>query len=252
MNYSNHTYLIRCLTNLHVGSGENNYGIIDKQIQRDTISSVPIIHSSGLKGAIREYFEEVVGLKSDKMTELFGSDKDTKDALQQGALRFFEASLISIPVRAKDSNLFYKSTFDSLINEFNNRMNVLGENVVKIDPKPSLNTVKAKTEFGELELYNEPLLGENIVKIEDSKMREVLKRLPVIARNSLENGQSENLWYEEVVPRESLFYFSIAVPSNLVKADFDHDFNANFHECIIQIGANATIGYGQCKITKIP
>ena len=31
--------------------------------------------------------------------------------------------------------------------------------------------------------------------------------LPVMARNHLENGISDNLWYEEVVPYKSIFCF---------------------------------------------
>lgn len=77
--------------------------------------------------------------------------------------------------------------------------------------------------------------------------------LPVIARNQLENGESKNLWYEEVVPRESKFYFFIVEEkANDLKSDNYRDL---FEECleadIIQIGANATIGYGYTKIKKI-
>lgn len=33
--------------------------------------------------------------------------------------------------------------------------------------------------------------------------------LPVLARNKLDNGISKNLWYEQVVPHESLFAFAV-------------------------------------------
>lgn len=51
-------YVINTLSNMHVGSGEVNYGVIDNLIQRDSVTNLPNINSSGLKGAIREYFKE--------------------------------------------------------------------------------------------------------------------------------------------------------------------------------------------------
>ena len=54
--YKNEAYIIRTKTNLHAGSGDTNFGIVDKQVQRDSISNLPIINSSSLKGAIRDHF----------------------------------------------------------------------------------------------------------------------------------------------------------------------------------------------------
>ena len=49
-------WLIIARSNLHVGN-ENvtNYGLIDKAIQRDSLTDLPCINSSSLKGAINEY-----------------------------------------------------------------------------------------------------------------------------------------------------------------------------------------------------
>ena len=49
-------YLIECLTNMHVGSGGANYGVVDNLVQRDSVTNIPIINSSSLKGALREFF----------------------------------------------------------------------------------------------------------------------------------------------------------------------------------------------------
>ena len=46
-------YVINTLSNMHVGSGEVNYGVIDNLIQRDSVTNLPNINYSGLKGAIR-------------------------------------------------------------------------------------------------------------------------------------------------------------------------------------------------------
>ena len=59
---------------------------------------------------------------------------------------------------------------------------------------------------------------------------------------------SANLWYEEIVPRESRFYFNIERPNK----EEDELFKAlPFHGNKIQVGGNATVGYGLCKLKKI-
>lgn len=32
-------YFIQCITNMHVGSGDANYGIVDKLVQRDPVTN---------------------------------------------------------------------------------------------------------------------------------------------------------------------------------------------------------------------
>ena len=66
--------------------------------------------------------------------------------------------------------------------------------------------------------------------------------LPIIARNCLENGESTNLWYEQVLPSKSVLATIIEGPEDLDNA---------LNEKIVQIGANATIGYGYCKFIKL-
>ena len=72
-------YGLKCITNLFVGNGDNSYGIIDNQVEKDPILETPIIPSSSLKGSLRDFFEN----NSDnniKITEIFGSDaKETKN-----------------------------------------------------------------------------------------------------------------------------------------------------------------------------
>jgi len=52
-------YTIKCLTNLHVGSGDINFNVIDNQVQRDSVTNLPNINSSSLKGAFREHFSKI-------------------------------------------------------------------------------------------------------------------------------------------------------------------------------------------------
>ena len=40
---------ISCLTNLHVGSGDIKFEIIDGQVEKDPITNYPVIFASGVK-----------------------------------------------------------------------------------------------------------------------------------------------------------------------------------------------------------
>ena len=51
-------YTIECISNLHVGSGQDNDGVIDGLIQRDVVTDLPCINASSLKGALREHCEK--------------------------------------------------------------------------------------------------------------------------------------------------------------------------------------------------
>ena len=58
------------------------------------------------------------------------------------------------------------------------------------------------------------------------------------------------MWYEEVVPHKSIFYFAVvdstSEPENLLEV-----FTDSVREKIIQFGANASVGYGLCKVIKV-
>lgn len=71
--------------------------------------------------------------------------------------------------------------------------------------------------------------------------------LPIVARNQLEDGLSNNLWYEEIVPHESIFYFAIMCPDNCKNFEkFDEELRSD----IVRFGGGASIGYGYCKIEE--
>lgn len=94
------------------------------------------------------------------------------------------------------------------------------------------------------------LLGERIALFNHADLKRIAGDLPIIARNNLENGESVNLWYEEVVPRESRFYFLIKYYHN---GDANNLFENELsnHNNICQIGGNASVGYGYQKIQSL-
>ncbi len=256
------SYLIRCLTNLHVGSGDSDFGVIDNLVQRDCITELPIIHSSSLKGALREYFEAVAKAE---VEHIFGSknEENNSNPTNPGKYKFFQANLLAIPVRSS-KKAYYLATSPMLLKEF--KENVKCSQIVIGEIKTILNNIKPAVfhtdDTGEIEgipiptanvTANCPKLKEllncsDLVILTDEQLKDICSTLPVLARNHLENGISKNLWYEEIVPRESRFYFNVYVPD---KDNLVGNFEKQFEAGNIQIGANATIGYGYCNISKI-
>lgn len=268
-------YTIQTLSNLHVGSGEINFDVIDNQVQRDAITNLPNINSSSLKGAFREHFS-VAGEKPSNMVKyIFGGANDDENSHAGGAYSFFEAQLLSRPVRSNVKSYFnatspavLKNLLESIENfdiEFDKE---LKEELIKLSQlkpqkhKPMIfeNITNAILEddtavvngfdTSKLTLF----LGENIALFEESDFQ--VLDLPVLARNALEDGMSQNLWYEEVVPKKSKFFFFIGKPENVDLKDYDDrikGFESRFSKegAKIQFGANKSIGYGYSLVKKV-
>lgn len=271
---------IRLITNLHMGSGEANFNFIDNQVQRDPITTYPNMHSSGIKGALRDYFKNLSDSEL-KETEIFGAENNSSDT-QQGKVSFIEGKLLALPVRGNRRSYYLGTTID-IIKEYvdflgffkdNERekesLKKIEEKISKVKDKEAskvyiFDEIDDKNKKGlsiegflenemvfceELKSDIEGLLGlENVVIFEEGLFKEeISRRLPVIARNQLEDGVSKNLWYEEVVPRESVFYTGIVNSQNF--NGFDNFIN-KLTDDMVQIGANATIGYGYTKFIEV-
>jgi CRISPR-associated protein Cmr4 len=216
-------YSIEAITNLHAGSGDSNYEIVDKEIQRDTATGLPSIYASSLKGALREYLEHRKWQQTDIV---FGCSEDRSKQKEQraGSFSFLAADLLALPSPLADSP-YYKLVYCS---DTINKLYVNKYKWLQFELAPSV--IKGSE--------NNP-----------AAFNEAAADLPVIARNHLENGISQNLWYERVVPHKTVFITGI-VYEEKDKSLFE-DFNKEITTSLIQIGANATIGYGLCKFTKL-
>lgn len=221
-------YMIRCLTNMHVGKGDATYEVVDKCVQRDVTTGVPCIYSSSLKGALRHFF---TSRKFAYIDHVFGSDmsrdgenenKKNEKEYSVGNFTFFQANLLAYPVQSLDNGTNY-------ILKTNNGLKRPMEDLAK-----------------HLSVENY-IQSESFNLEEDDQLYTHLEHLPVIARNKLEDGKSENLWYEEVVPAESRFVFFVSYDNEEIFKEFDEIIQKE----LIQIGANGSIGYGFCKITKV-
>lgn len=247
-------YQIQCLTNLHVGSGDVNYNIIDNEVERDPVTNYPTIHASGLKGALREHFTAKKQPDS-IVTYVFGQNQKSGD-IKPGAYKFLDAWLLARPMRVSGRLASVMVVSEKSVNDFIDRMNTFGIT--------QYGTEHLRVDFGAhtflTNVNNISVEGESTGKL-DKKADSLLKKLtdligekyavvrdfndfdlPVIARNCLDNGISKNLWYEEVVPHDSVFYTFILTPDKEMKLSLDE---------IIQIGGHGSIGCGFTKFTKL-
>lgn len=263
-------YTIKTLTNLHVGSGDANFDIIDNQVQRDAITNLPNINSSSLKGAFREHFTQFDA--NGMINYIFGPEATSDDNHQTGAYSFFEAKLLTRPVRS-NAKYFFNATCPAIIKELlqscelfqielDSQIKDVLQKLSELEPNKPLIFEDIKSviledleaqfqQFDVSKLTN--FLGKDLALLSDKDLKAL--SLPVLARNKLDNGESKNLWYEEIVPKETQFYFFIVKPTNLDlkdKAQKIDSFERRFdNEEIIQIGANKSIGYGFCKVEQI-
>ena len=218
-----HVFLITAKTNLHVGDESGStFTVIDKAIQRDPLTQLPCINSSSLKGAFKEFcVHETAGLDIKK---LFGSDVDATGKTnhndsQKGNAIFFDAKLLLMP-QQNDTDLFHYTTCDKVIEQMNEKIKLFNNNFSF--ERPQTNN------------------GKQVVIVDTDAFLDSCSddNLPIIARNVLENGESKNLWYEQVLPAETVFYA-------IIREDGEELKNA-LNGKLVQIGANATIGYGYC------
>ena len=259
---------IKTLTNLHVGSGDDNLGLVDKQVQRDPIEEIPVINASSLKGAIREHFERNE-LSKKKADIIFGhSDKDSANA---GEVRFLQANLLALPARS-NRELFFLATTPNILKTYIDTHRMLSDTVPKFTIPEIGQGVYISTKADEC--WVEDFEADSSLAKELAALSEVLFEgvplalmddetfktlsLPVITRNKIAKDEKDdnNLFFEEVVPRHSLFYVHIMTPLDYHREDseklekiFD-EFISNLGTTI-QIGANASIGYGLCAFSEV-
>ncbi len=252
-----HLYKIECLTNMHVGSGEVNYSIIDNEVERDPILGTPTIFSSGVKGALRQHFEELGNTDESIgfIEEVFGAGGESTS---KGTYKFFGATMISRPLRVSNGNGAYvNATSPDIINSHLKMLKSIGINKYPSKELPKVydnkfivgdGGVNGVEGFEAIQAKNN---NERLSELIGDKWAITTHRtlcniaLPVVARNCLENGKSKNLWYEEIVPHKTLFHFIILTLGEENKLD------TYFKKEIFQFGGNASIGYGYTRITKV-
>lgn len=294
--YKNKSYIIKTKTNLHVGSGDTNFGIIDKEVQRDSITHLPIINSSSLKGAIKDHFSFELAQTNDLpigdtqvkpfvFSTIFGDEQKNLDEddvktysklPKQGLVKFVDAKLLFLPLRSNKKPFFHVTSLATLqaAQEFLKSFDITleldniatnGKSVVISDEAATVEDVECQAIQADCSKIQKIFGIKNLAIFNEEDFNEAVSNLPVIARNKLNNGKSENLWYEEIVPRESIFFTLFCYYNNLDDSSPDSRGKTDkkkfemaytlFEEKLltntIQIGANASIGYGMTNFSHL-
>lgn len=263
-------YLITTYTSMHVGSKTDaGFGVIDKTIQRDR-NSYPYISVDSLRGAIKEHFKEN-RFNSIQLEQIFG--KDNGDG---GALNFDDAFLLSL-ASSNDygyGNLFSLKTLKKLqksiefweinyaidISAINN-LSASAHHFENNDNKITLESKRIVATKTDKTLSNplKAIIGDYPIWVNNNYTSETLKgydndlfkvlcddyHLRKESHNSLLNGVSQNLWYEQVIDADSRFFFVVHSEDTVLFSAFDEFLKTHWR---VQIGAHGTSSKGYCKI----
>ncbi len=259
------------LTPLHAGSGDST-GVVDLPVQREKHTEYPVVYSSSMKGSLKWFFH------NDPNSEaIFGGEDERKGS---GQMVFTDAKILLFPVRSSEG-VFKWATCPFVLERLQRDLKFLGIslNTLTVNPKPtdaagfgwkdipkllledfvidvSNESSVMGTLFSQIKILLSSLepaeLEERFVLVSDNVFKTlVTTATQVIARNVLDETTktSKNLWYEEVVPADAVFYTIMKPTYRDDGATLLNAFVAKVQDEIFQIGGNETIGYGFVKMS---
>lgn len=252
-------------TPIHPGAGRG-LGVVDLPVAREAATDYPVIVGSSLKGALRDKAETV--------------DVDVKARFGKpdfaGDLMVSDGRLLLLPIRSLTTS-FRWATCPHLIERYLRDLRRAG-----LDGQPEVPEMKERRfalAKGEQDLFLEerqfkvtgepadgltgsikPLLlheetrkrlGTQIAVLHDSDFAWFARYgLTIQARNNLADDgskKSNNLWYEETLPPETVMYALVAARRAEASDALDKLFPANAP--YLQVGGNETVGHGWFGVT---
>lgn len=255
-------------TAIHPGAGRST-GFVDLPVAREAATDYPVIVGSSFKGALRERSRH--HLDDEALSDSFG-DQD-----RAGGVMFSDARLLLLPVRSL-SGAYRWVTCPHLIERFERdrmRAGIDGEikrpNVHKLSSSEALGSTQGENIFLEERQFTTSNLCDDAVEraiaplIKSPGARSRLARqlvvltdedfswfarygLGVQARNVLEKEtkRSTNLWYEETIPADALFYAILHERQRNALSTLEASFTQNPY---VRMGGNETVGQGWFALT---
>ncbi len=269
---------------LHPGAGSTT-GAIDLPVQREVHNGLPVITASSLKGALRQKAAES-GEPGEAIEAVFGPDTGRQDK-HAGALLVGEAKLLAMPIRSL-RNVFQWTSSPLILDRLRRDLARMGADLAGTPtPEEGHAVVPPGSAARRLileELDFEARESEDLGGI----LREITARLlpsgageylldkftrdfalvgddefrhlchvgtQISARVQLdENKTSKNLWYEESLPPETIFYAVVLAQSSRNGKGMNEDEVMRSFESgvvhtdggLLQVGGNETVGQGWC------
>jgi len=254
------------LTPLHVGAGESADDR-DLPVQREVHTEYPVVYSHSMKGNLRRSFECDEALKG-YVDKIFGKE-DHEDG--SGLVIFTDAKILLFPVRSSEG-VFKWVTCPFVIKRFvrdlkflqiyqtlpppdadgqkgfafiDYERDIVLEDYVVAIKKMTNTTAKLFKKLTDQFDFGEGVLEKRLIIVSDTVFKTlVTNATQTVARNKLNNDtkKSENLWFEEVVPPDAVFY-TIMLPTFTGNGEIGQLRNG-VGEKMLQIGGGETVGYG--------
>lgn len=270
---------VKCITNLHIGTSGSAYGVIKNEVEKDVVLNTPLLPASGIKGALRDFWRQN---NKDYQKEIFGSDPTEQNEGSKGKCKFLNGQMILRPMRVSSGDYSYcLVTTPDLIRTMLDTFRDFGVKTYRGISISDFNSESAcdnifdregihgsvyysKGNIQEIEGYGVDSCIESnnaifkmLSDIAEGVPVAIMKNevfqmidLPIVARNHLIDGKSNNLWYEELVPHQSRFYFITLWEGN----DEENIYNYIIDEIPkipISFGGNNSIGNGYCSIEVV-
>jgi CRISPR-associated protein Cmr4 len=258
-------------TFIHAGIGQAN-NAIDLPVARERTTDYPYIPGSGVKGAFKSWAVEQAGLKANK-DALFGTSEDGA-----GSILFSDARLLLLPVRSLDSAYVWLTCpllLERLMRDSKRIGKDIGFDKAAI-PRPAgtyCGSKRANAGWLTVEEREFPhqvtdtaKIVAGLAKVVPAELCDRLANqvaivsnddfawfaryaLPVMAHNQL-NAQtkvSENLWYEETLPPDTVMYCLMSERGHGALAAVEP---ALARHAYCQFGGNETVGQGWFQLTN--
>lgn len=260
-------------TPVHFGSGAT-LSYVDLPVERERHTDYPVMPATGIKGVFRAGYQETNKKEKENAEALFGKSDE------EGGLIFTDGKILFFPVKSA-RRVFVWITCPFVLERFEREMQIV-DNDFKLD---LLNRIKFDNDEQAYVSDDSVLVNGNLIleelsfqkkeKFDTNFLKDVDSidnlRIAVITDNMFEyfvknsteinariridqtKGTVEEgaLWYEELVPAETLFYNLILERANqkdLDKIKCFKDFIIN-HKGIFQFGGDETLGRGFAKVS---
>jgi CRISPR-associated protein Cmr4 len=186
-------------TSLHCGSG-SSLGVVDLPIQREKYTEYPVCQASGVKGAVREWFETRSDAVDDGMKKLaytFGPDFSRREGEAfAGAASFTDARLLLFPVRSLN-NVFAYTTSPLALSRLRRDLETAGYDTISWVPPAKGDGTATRVQGSSLAGAGGKIVLEEyaIDSREDEKAAEIAR---FIGDNAIPAGNEYDFWRNKV------------------------------------------------------
>lgn len=180
-------------TSIHLGSGQS-LGAVDLAIQRERFTDLPMGASTGLKGIMRDAFEQRYGKEDARVLSAFGPDTDGASDYA-GALAFTDLRLLLFPVRSL-TGVFAWTTCPLVLERFRRDLRAIGA-AVDVPSLPPLKDGQALVSTGSAVVSEQQLVLEEYV-LSPTPHLDVLRLGEWLTANALPKTAEYAFWQERL------------------------------------------------------